>query len=118
MNCISKLFLFLVLLISPIFAFDNEINIRGKVVEGLQIDLLTLSENREDIFLFTNSKIGAKITVKTLDCDNKSGLKNIFNNGKQYTLPMTYQLFNKTCFLGTSPLCYENIILGIDISAH
>ena len=118
MSYLTKLFLLLILIISPIFAFDNEITIRGKVIEGISIDVLNLSENRDNIYLFTNSKIGARITVKELDSHDKNRIKSILNNGLPYTLPMTYELFNSSSFLGTSPLLLDDIILGIDVSAH
>lgn len=118
MSCFTKLISLLVFIISPIFAFDNEIIIRGSVVEGVSVNILNLSESKEDIFLFTNSIDGARITVKTLDCSDKNRMKNILNNGDQYTLPMTYELFDSSSFLGTSPLNFDKIILGIDISVH
>ena len=118
MSCFTKLILLLVFIISPILAFDNEITIRGTIVEGISIDVLNLSESKEDIFLYTNSEAGARITVKTLDCSDKNRIKNILNNGDQYTLPMTYELFDSSSFLGTSPLNFDKIILGIDISVH
>ena len=118
MSYFTKLFLLLILIISPIFAFDNEITIRGTVVEAISIDVLNLSKRRDDVYLYTNYKVGARITVRELDSHDKNRIKNILNNGHQYTLPMTYELFNSSSFLGTSPLSLEDIILGVGVSAH
>lgn len=118
MNYFTKLFLLLFLITSPISAFDNEIRIKAKVIEGISIGILNLSEGRDNIYLSTNSKLGAKITVKELSKDDKNRIKNILNNGLKFKLPMSYELFNNSSFLGTSPLPYGDIILGIDVSVH
>lgn len=116
MNYCAKLFL-LLLFISPLLAFDNEIIVKGKVIDGVSFDILMLSEKRGNLFLYTNSKTGAKITVKELGSSGKNN-KTILNNGLEYPLPLIYELFDSSSFLGTSPLPLESIILGVDISIH
>jgi hypothetical protein len=114
----NKLFLLLLLSISPILAFDNEIVINGKVVEGVTIDILTLREKRDSIYMFSNSNSGVKITVKELTKHKDSSLKNILNNGEEYPLPAVYSLFKSSSFLGAPYISLPYVVLGVGISVQ
>ncbi len=116
MNFFSKLFLLLSLSISHNLAFDNEIVIKGKVVEGVTIDFLKLSESKDSIYLFSNSKTGVKITVKELN--NQNNIKNIINNGEKYPLPAVYSLYRSSSFLGTPYVSLPFVVLGVGISVQ
>lgn len=118
MHFFKKSFLVLLLFASPILAFDNEIVIRGKVIEGVTIDILTLSERKDSIYLFSNSKTGVQITVKEITNHKKKSIKNILNNGVVFPLPAVYRVFKSSCFLGTPGVCIDNIVLGVDISVQ
>ena len=119
MNYVKKSFILLILFLqNTLLAFDNEIVITGRVLDGVSIDTMMLSKDKNNIFLFTNSKLGARISVKELYPDKKIKKINILNNGQKESLPLIYELFNTPSFLGTSPIKLNNITLGIDISAH
>ena len=119
MNYFVRLFLLLFLSQQTfLLALDNEIVIKGQVLGIVSVDTLMLSKSKNNVFLFSNSNLGATIFVRELSLNNSTSNRNIFNNGIKQPLPLIYELFNTSSFLGTSPLDLENIILGIDISAH
>jgi len=118
MHYFNRLFLLLCLSISPVLAFDNEIVIKGKVIEGVTIDILTLSESKDSIYLFSNSRSGVKITVKELNYYNESRIKNILNNGMEYPLPAVYRLFKSSSFLGAPYVSFGNVVLGVGITVQ
>lgn len=114
----AKLCILLSFILSPILAFDNEIFIKGEVIEGVTVDILSLSESKDNIYLFSNSKTGIKVRVKELGDQNNKGINKILNNGVVYPLPAVYRVYKSSCFLGTSGFCIGDIVLGIDISVQ
>lgn len=116
MSYIKLIYIALIVLPLHLCAFDNEIIITGTVADGVAIDKLMLSKNKDDVYLSSNSKSGARVLVRALEETHKE--RSILNNGTLESLPLIYELFQNPAFLGTSPIEDSDVVLGIDISAH